>query len=169
MSPHRIGLRPRARPLRLPLKGGVILPSSSVADNPQGTVKKPWIARIAVIPAHAGIQGLCFLYLSFRFIVFLGRPAIRYSRLLWIPAFAGMTVNTLDWGQEHPRAVFSTTPKQGRFANRPYLILKTRMIHHENPPERTFYSSLKYSSSSGRAFQFGLVGHSLWRETLSPP
>ena len=49
-------------------------------------------AVLIVIPAHAGIQGLLFLYLSFRFIVCLGRPAIRYSRLLWIPACAGMTV-----------------------------------------------------------------------------
>ena len=46
-------------------------------------------AVLIVIPAHAGIQGL--LYLSFRFIVFPGHPAIRYPRLLWIPAFAGMT------------------------------------------------------------------------------
>ena len=64
---------------------------------------------------------------------------------------------------------FFNDPPQGRFANRPYLIFETGIRRHGNPLERPSYAPLKYSSSSGRAFQFGLVGHSLWRESLSPP
>ena len=52
----------KARPLRLPLKGGVILLCSSVADNPQGTAEKPWIGKIAVIPAEAGIHFMPFVF-----------------------------------------------------------------------------------------------------------
>ena len=43
---------------------------------------------------HSGAcrnPGTLFLFLSFRFIVNHGRPAIRYPRLFWIPACAGMT------------------------------------------------------------------------------
>ena len=56
--------------------------------------------------------GLLFLYLSFRFIVFLGRPAIRYSRLLWIPACAGMTVNILDKRVTTPLEDFFNNPDE---------------------------------------------------------
>ena len=65
-------------------------------DGIVGVVREPPLranAALFVIPAHAGIQGLCFLNLSFRFIGFLVVLRLRYPRkVLWIPACAGMTM-----------------------------------------------------------------------------
>jgi len=57
-----------------------------------------------------GIQGFAFVFL---FIVFPGRPAIRYPRLLWIPAFAGMMV-VVDFERG---GVFLQPPSRGLLKN----------------------------------------------------